>query len=210
MLKRFLIIVAVGIVPAGCAAVANHSYRDAGADFYVETTKKIAVAVHDIRSYVVRGDKPASFVGISRTGVGKSSDVSTATGLPLASDMASSIVAALKRRGASASQVAVSPVDDDAAALKTLLAVKADRFVLLTLHEWKVDTKGSTYLHFIIRLRVFDRKGKELAGVDLQGRDNLGGNALNAPAYSQEAVPKAFKVKLENLFNNSRILAALK
>lgn len=210
MLKKFLIIVAVGVVPAGCAAGVEHRYRDAGAAFNVETSKSVAVAVHDKRPYVVRGDKPASFVGLSRGGFGNPFEVATDSGLPLADDMASSIVAALKQRGVSASSVAVSPAANDAAARGTLLATNADRLVLLTLYEWKSDTMMNTALHFIVRLRVFDRKGKELASKDLQGRENLGGSALNAPAHSREAVPKAFKSKLEALFNDPAIVAALK
>ncbi len=209
MLNRFLIIVAVGILSAGCAAGGEHRYRDAGAAFDVGTSKTIAVAVQDKRTYVVRGDKPASYVGVSRGRFRNPLDITTASGLSLAGDMASSIVAALKRRGASASAVAVAPGDSDAVARETLLAANADRFVLLTLHEWKANIMMNTALHFIVRLRVFDRGGAEIAAKDLQGRDDLGGG-LNLAAHSRQAVAEAYRLKLEELFNDPGISSALK
>ncbi len=219
MLKNFPGIVMVGILLAGCAAGGEqeheleqeheHEYRDAGASFATTTSKTVAVAVQDKRNYVVRGDRPASFAGTSRGMVSRPQDISTASGLPLAGDMASSIAAGLKRRGVTAFGVAVSPGDSDAAAQKTLLAAKADRFVLLTLHEWKADITTNAFLHFIVRLRVFDRKGKELAAKDLQGRDDLAGGSV-LTAQSREAVAEAYRLKLEALFNDPAIVAALK
>jgi hypothetical protein len=64
-------------------------------------------------------------------------------------------------------------------------------------------------LHYSVALRVYDRNGNELAVKELQGRDNLGGSAWNPPAHSRGAVPNAYRRKLETLFNDPKVIAAL-
>jgi hypothetical protein len=84
-----------------------------------------------------------------------------------------------------------------------------DRVLLLTLKESKSDTYVGTGLLYDITLRVADRSGHGLAEKRLSGRDDLGASAWDPPGHACEAVPRAFKSKLEELLNDAAVTAAL-
>lgn len=46
---------------------------------------------------------------------------------------------------------------------------------------------------------------KVLAEKQIQGKDNLGGSAINPPGHAKTAVPAAFTQKLETLLNSPEI-----
>ena len=83
------------------------------------------------------------------------------------------------------------------------------RGILLTLREWKSDTMVNTALIYDVTLSVLDRAGRVIAEASLQGRDNLGGSALNPPAHAREAAPRAVKAKLEELLSDPKVASAL-
>lgn len=209
MYKIFAVLL-VCFISSGCAVGVTHQYDAADAKFGLQTQSNISVAVHDKRPYVVNGNKPSNFVGVSRGGFGNPFDVTTASSNPLADDFATSIVSAFKADGANASMIRVQPQDSEKKIRSALFAAKSKRFVLLTLSEWKSDTYQNTALIYNVLLRVFDSVGTLLADKHLQGRDNLGGDFINPPSHSRKAVPKAFRQKLKTLFEDSRVAQALR
>jgi hypothetical protein len=78
--------------------------------------------------------------------------------------------------------------------------------VLVTLKEWKSDTMMSTDLHYDVTLQVFDAAGVELASSAIKGMDNLGNLGLSP----NEGIARASAHKLDQLFDNENVLAALK
>ncbi len=208
-MHRIIAGISVCLITVGCAVGVTHRYDSATASIDLQSNSIVAVAVHDQRPYVVNGDKSPDFVGLSRGGYGNPFDVTTDSKKPLANDFTASIVASLKAGGATAMAVTVSPQDSGETARKILLAAKAERYVLVTLNEWKADTFWNTVLHYDILLRVHDGNGIERASKRLKGKDDLGGDALNPPGHSRKVVPAAYKRKLEELFRDPRIKAAL-
>jgi len=72
--------------------------------------------------------------------------------------------------------------------------------------EWKSDTYMNMALLYAVSLEVMDDKGNVLATNALKGRDNLGTQLI-----SQEATAtNAFASKMSLLFENEKILAALR
>lgn len=50
----------------GCAVGNDHHYADVVLDLELSGEESVTVATHDRRPYVVSGDKPTHFVGLSR------------------------------------------------------------------------------------------------------------------------------------------------
>ena len=194
----------------GCAVGNRHAYHTVQAEPNVSGSGALGVATHDQRPYVVNGGKDPQFVGLQRGGFGNPFDIRTAGDRPLAEDMTQALASALKRKGFEAVPVVVAASDSADVVRSKLAQSGAPRAVLLTLREWKSDTYTNTALLYDISLRVVDRNGLALGEKRLQGRDDLGGSAWNPPAHAKQAVPSAFKAKVEELLGDEAIVAALR
>src|SRR5206468_8024969 len=92
--------------------------------------------------------------------------------------------------------------------LQRVIGAGAERALLLTLQEWKSDTAVRVGLSYDVTMTVLDRSGTVLAEKRLEGRDNLGGATL--PSRVGDMVASAFKMKLEQLLDDSAVAAALR
>ncbi len=196
---KILAALALMAVLGGCAVGVTHQYDNATPTLKASTGSKLNVGVQDRRLYVVSKQKPANFVGLSRGGFGNPFDVNTASGKPLADDFSKSIQTALAAQGVKASAVSLPLGIDEGEAIKRLAAA-GDKAVLIVLNEWKSDTFTHTTLTYDVQALVVDGSGKVLSSKKITGTDNLGGNAFNPPEHSRNAVPPAFRKKLEELF----------
>ncbi len=193
----------------GCAVGNKHTYNNVNADITMEGNSTVAMATHDQRVYVQNGDKPTDFVGLQRGGFGNPFDINTMSGNALAQDFTETIARSLASKGFQTTPVIVN-YSDTADRVKTvLLNTGAQRLLLLTLYEWKSDTYTNTALMYDVSLEVLDENGKTIAQKSISGRDDLGGSALNPPAYAKKAIPVAFKEKIEILLNDSDVSKAL-
>ena len=172
----------------------------------VSSSGTVAVGVQDVRPYVVSGNKPERFVGLMRGGFGNPFDVNTGSGGPLAGEMRDALVASLQKRGITAGAVTLSPGDSPSRARGALAQTNARRRVLVTLREWKSDSMMTTALHYDVTLEVMDEKGATLATNAIKGNDNLGSVGMS-PA---PAVTASFSKKFDTLFDDQKIVAALK
>lgn len=204
MMKRTTTVLAAAFLLQACGL--QHSYSSAPLALEgVSTTGTVAVAVHDARPYVVSGNKPASFVGLARGGWGNPWDVKTSSGTDLAIEMRDAVVGALKKKGAGASGVVVAPKDGAAKARQALAATGARRLVLIRLDEWKSDTYMNTSIVYDVNMAVLDAKGDVLATSSARGNDNVG-----YQANPTEGIAGAFMKKIEQLFADPKIVAALR
>jgi hypothetical protein len=121
--------------------------------------------------------------------------------------LSQSVVAAFKRSGVDAVTVAVAPKTGTAEARALVLASGADRCALLQIREWKSDTYFNTGLTYDLALEVLAGDGTLLASKEMQGHDNLGPSGV--PGDARVQVEKAVKEKLEALFANPDIRAAV-
>ncbi len=208
--KLFLLLTFFALALNACAVGNTHRYHDTVADIKASNTIVIAVATHDQREYVISGRKNPDFVGLSRGGYGNPFNVSTASEKPLAEDMTQSIANSLAKKGFKAVPVTVVHTDNRQAVIDKLRAADGERMLIFTLTEWKSDTYMNTALIYDVKAEVLDRNGKTIAEREIKGRDDLGGSFMNPPSHAKEAVPVAFKEKIEKLLNSSEIEAALR
>lgn len=209
-MTRSTSLVAVCLFLGACAIGNKHEYSGQAPEVSVPSKNSVAIGVRDQRPYVVSGNKPGTFVGISRGGFGNTFDITTASGKPLAEDFRATIAQVFKRSGVSVKETAISPSEGDSGARQALITLGQVRSLLLTLTEWKSDTYMGTSLEYDIRLVVFDSAGKALAEKTLKGSDNLGSSLMNPPGHAKDVIPPAYRKKLEELLTSVEIRQALR
>ncbi len=203
-LAGYLLAAAGLALAGGCAIGQQYGYDEAVVPLQrLPASGTVALGVRDARPYVVSGNKPETFVGLMRGGFGNPFDVNTKSGKALATDMRDVIEKAFVKRGMQVSTVTIPPSQDARRAASTIAAAAGRRKVLVTLEEWKSDTMIRTELLFDVTLVVYDDKGAEIARNRLKGTEPL------APSPHTSA-PEAFSRKFETLFDDDKIIAALR
>ncbi len=192
-----------------CAVGNQHSYHDTIVNIAASGNITVAATTHDQRQHIVSGQSPPDYVGMQRGGFGNPFNVTTASGKPLAEDITTSICNSLSAKGYKAVAVSVIHTDSRNKIIEKMKQTKSKRLLLVTLNEWQSDTYTNTGLSYDIKLEVLDSSGHKLTEKIIKGDDNLGGSAWNPPAHAREAIPKAFKEKLEALLNSEEILKTL-
>jgi hypothetical protein len=208
-MKTKLILLGGCLFLGACAIGNKHQYSGVPPEVSIGSKRPVAVGVLDQRDYVLDGSKTPAFVGISRGGFGNPFDVTTASERPLAEDFRDTIVEVFKRNGINVREVALAPSRDERTAREALRKVGQERSLLVALREWKSDTFTNTALQYNVEISVYDLAGKVLASKRIQGNDNLGGDALNPPRHAREAVPVAYRKKIDELLNSADIRSAL-
>lgn len=194
----------------GCAVGQQIRYHDTELDLNASNTTSVAVATQDNRPYVKDGEKDRSYVGNFRGGFGNPFDVTTASGKPLADDMTSVICTSLQKKGFACTPLFVEPNESQAQAIEKLRATGAHSSILLTVNEWMSSTFQNTGLSYNLVLTAMDQQGAKVAEKKLQGEEELGGSFWDPPGHAKDAVPRAFKNKLEVLLNDPEMIKALK
>jgi hypothetical protein len=177
---------------------------------YAGQGKHVAVAAWDQRPYVTNGDKDPHFVGLQRNHLGIPFNVSTTSGLPLASEMTNSMVRALANAGFAATPVTLQPGGAEPGARNALLAGQPARGMLLRVDNWESDTLINPAVFFDLTLVVYDAGGRTLAVKSVKGSDDLEGKLLGGKGTTKQIVPDLFRKKVELLLNAPEIAAALK
>jgi hypothetical protein len=204
-----LMVVGSCLFLGACAIGNKHEYSGISPDVSMPSTRSVALGVLDQRDYVVNGSKRESFVGISRGGFGNPFDITTASDKALADDFRATIVEVLKRNGVNVREISLRPSREEGTGRELLIKLGQERAVLLAVREWKSDTYTSTGLQYNVEMTVYDLSGKLLGDKRLQGNDNLGGDLINPPGHAREAVPIAYRKKIEELLNAPEIRRAL-
>lgn len=213
MKRRFLLglsLLGAAFALNGCVVGQSIKYDDVTLDLQASGTRSVAVASVDNRPYVKAAEKEPNYVGTLRGGFGNPFNVATESGKPLADEMSSVICISLRKKGFTCTPVSIA-VNEPAAQVKSKLqGANADRLMQLTLGEWMSSTYTNTGLSYDLQLTEMNRDGAVLAEKRLKGDDELGGSFMNPPAHAKEAVPQAYKRKLEELLNDPAIVNALK
>jgi len=193
---------------AGCAAGNQHDYR-VRLPPPLEGSGRVAIAVHDQRPDVVSGSDDADTVGVARSGYGIPFDVATESGLPLSEDWAAVVASAMRRGGFTAVVVHTTPQQSRADVIRRLHATGASALMLFVVYRWHADTYMDVSLDQDVVLAVVGPNGALLGHARSTGEADLGGNAFNAHGHASEAVPAAFKRKMEWLLGDRRVINAL-
>ncbi len=207
---RHLVPLALAALLAGGCGGFQHPYAGVTPEVGYPVKGRVAVAVHDQRAEVVNGSRPESFAGLLRGGYGNPFDVTTASGQPLAKEFQSSLADALTRAGAQVVRVDLAPATKPDAARQQVLAAGADKALLVTLRMWRADTYVNVNLDHDVLLVVLGRRGQVLATKELKGAERIGTSLVNPGGESVEVVPPAYRRKLEALFADPAVAAALR
>lgn len=204
-----LLILAV-VALGGCWAI-GQSYKLAEVLAMLVATgaTTVLVATRDRRRYVTGGSKRVDFVGVLKGGFGNPFDVKNAGGSALADTFSEVASRSLKAKGFAASSVVTSPQEPPDQLKQRLLAESAERVILIDLDEWRSETMARVGMHYDVTLTVMDKQGTVLAKSRIEGKDVLGGSFWNPAGLAKKKVPAAFKDHLEQLLNDSAIVAAL-
>ena len=204
---------------SGCATRITYRYDEATLLLKAVAGTAVSLAVLDRRTYVVNKQKPANFVGVSRSSFDdyvdsteeaakKIFDVTTASGKPLADDFAKTIATALSAKGVRVTAISLPPEIDEAGAVRRLSDAPGHS-LLLVLNEWRSETQTNTYLICDLHAIIIGHGGAILARKRLLCADDLGGNPRNPIAYGREVVPIAYSKKLRELFAAPEIAGQL-
>jgi len=198
---------AMVIVLGGCAIGQDFDYTGGHIALLPgRSDTTTAVAVLDLRSYIVSGDKRENFVGLSRDGYGIPFNVKTRSGAPMAVDMATAVARALEANGQPSKPIFVAVKGGAEGAKLALMSSGAERLMLITLREWKTDTMTRTGLWFDVTLDVFDAQGETIASRHISGQEIAGGSILSAEKDAQ----RLFGEKIGELLDNRDVASALK
>lgn len=202
VVRKLVLLLLLLFVFCGCAR--HYGYSNVVAHVDIAGNSTISLAVHDQRSYVKTGGKSPSFIGLQRGWFGEPYDVRTEDGRPLADNMAQVIANSLGNKGYTIRLITVTHTDTPQEVLDKLVSSETDRVLLLTVKEWKTDTKTSGRLIFDLALVVFDAKKHVLIEKGISSsKEDIGTNPKNA-------APNALKGKMELLFNDPSVAAVLK
>jgi hypothetical protein len=212
----FFIIVIAGLL-GGCAVGQKYNYSAVVSDLSASGNKTLGVATHDQRPYILSGEKKLDYVGTLRGGYGNPFNVATESGQPLADDMTQSISSSLSKKGFKPLPVVALPNDSFESILGKLKATQGDNLILLTLYQWRSDVNKSgafiwdpwkAWLNYYATIKVFNNNGGILTEKKIGGSYDLG-NSFEFVGHSTEAVPKAFKVIIEELLNAPEVVKSL-
>ncbi len=193
----------------GCAVGNKHAYHDVDIAFNGKGSSKLAISTIDLRVYVRTSEKSPDFVGLQRGGFGNPFDVTTASGNSLAGDITATVKRALEKQGFEVTSIVASKTDSVSNVVERMGESNAHRLMILILNEWKSDTYTNTALIYNLTLKVMDSEGRVITETTINGRDDLGGDFVNPPSHAKQAVPIAFKAKIEQLLNTKEVLDAL-
>lgn len=175
------------------------------------TSKSVATAVIDNRSYVLNKEKDAYYEGYYRDLWGIPHSMPTQGKQPM-----SVLVGARINVGLSKQNIKVNPLTEvvsfainDSAAIKSLAEKgNSDKLLLVVLNDWMVSRKSVTYnLSFIydVDVHVFDKQGKLIDRKNFKGVDDRDGSLLDM--YEEDL--DCFKAGLEKMINDASVSKAL-
>ena len=192
-------------------AVRNrHDYTSASPDPDLRGSEKLAIVVKDIRTEITAGGKYPWFCGYMRSGVGIPYDIRTINDAPFAADVLTALTAAFKKCGFEVMAFTASKSESRGEVVDQLGKSGADKILFITLEVWRTDTYINVDLYCDVTVEVLNGKGEMLAeNRVVANRENLGGSFWNPPKHARKAAPLAFKNKMEILFGNDSVKAAL-
>jgi hypothetical protein len=203
---RLMFLLAAAMVLSACAVGNKYDYRIPSMPLPVKGSADIGLVVSDERSYILSKDKMPDFVGLQRGGYGNPFDVTTASGRPMAQDMAETLKGSLEDQGFRI--VLLEDHADDPNALgREARGRGLHRVIVLRIKEWKTDTYASTRLLYDLQLVIVDDAGQVVARNSVNGSSAIGGGM---PSAINDQARKAFENKIGQLFYPPEVLSALK
>jgi len=172
------------------------------------TDRAVAVAVSDLRPYVIDGGEPEAFLGTERGTWGGEKPMLTASDEPVARVIASAVADGLRRRGTEVVLLPLKPGATDADALAALQAQGGERLLLVRMGEWRTDVYTRVQLKWHLEAAVYGRDGIPLAQRRSLGEAPVANTRLETD-YGPMAMNELSQ-RLTNLLSDPAIGDALK
>lgn len=182
---------------AGCAIGNTFDYRNAVPELAATTDKAVVVVTVDQRPYVLAGSNTPQWVGMFRGGFGNPFGAHTASGAPLAEDVAVALVAGLRAKGVNA-----------VVASSQTAASTQQRKLSVTIKDWRSDTMMNTLIRYDLRAEVMDAAGTVLASNAVKNERTFS-TFNNLPSTTAAEVLVHFKAIMADLLNAPELQKAL-
>jgi hypothetical protein len=130
---------------------------------------KVAIAVQDLRTFVVDGTKPPAHIGSHRHGSGMPRDANTKSGKTLAEDIATIVASSFTANGFQVAQFPISTNDNQESLAWQQAASAYDKIIVFTLKKFRSDSWVEVELQWEIKMSVYDGKGTLLAEKESAG-----------------------------------------
>lgn len=205
MLQKYLSLLLISLILSGCSI--NPDYTLARPNLSYQSKGALVIGVHDQRPYILNKDKEENFVGKQTGSYGILLDIPTDSYKPLAEDMSTALVNALRNSDSKISAITLSPSLNKEKILQKLNASNSDKLLLLTLNDWKSNVSGRRMkIIYDLDLEVLNKKGMVLATKKAKGdeiiKDSIGDIGWNPWAYAKKEAETAYQQILEELFTN--------
>ncbi|MEO1460393.1 MAG: hypothetical protein AAFV49_22915 [Pseudomonadota bacterium] len=208
MLVRSFAILAAALALSACAIGHEYDYSAVQPKVAAGGEAPLAIAVADMRGYVLDGEKAPDFVGLQRSGVAIPYPVSTASGAPLAEDFAGIVARAYGEAGRETEILPLTPGGGAGAARAAFAGSGAEKLLVIDMVEWKTDVYSQVTVHWDLVARVYDRTGALLAEAESRGVEGTGSSELFEAGNSEIAAQEAAR-RLGELLAAPEIEAAL-
>ncbi len=185
-LIRYTIPVLVTALACGCGASNLVDYSTLNPELTYSGRCRVAVAVHDARSRVVKGETSQSLVGEVASSSMKRVPLTTASGRPFAEITADALIRVFSKKGFDMVRIRTSPVDASEAIFDKVNAAGADHGVVITINEWWSSVLKNADLVYDLTLVLFDSKGAVLLEISERGNKAFGMDAGETAETSTE------------------------
>lgn len=206
----FLIIAA--LLLSGCARLTYTYPSRLDPEVRAAPRTPVLVAVQDQRPYVKNKETQETFAGLIRSGTGVVTHHQSATGRPLASDMASAVANRLQKNGARVSTVHVEPSRTEDEVRGELGRKNPGLVLFIAIRELKADinfaSRRTTVSHDLV-VTVYGKGNKVIGTTALVGKD-----AEDADLYhidrEQERIAARINQRIATALNDPAIVKVLK
>jgi hypothetical protein len=164
---------AVLCLTAGCAFGHHYDYRQSFPLPKEHNLASVTVSVQDQRPFVKDGGSGGDRVGYIRSLAGIPYPVRTASGKPLAEDLAESFATSLTDVGFHTEPVMLSG-ERDSAVVRKIVSNRADRHLLFIVREWETDYYFASTFTYDVSLSVYDPRGRVLVTEEMKGQRDFG------------------------------------
>lgn len=211
--KQFALTVGAALLLSGCTPAGGHRFDYSRALLTMQCLgpgdRTVALAVHDVRKYIVNARHTPNYVGMSRAILGNPWPIYTADDAPLTNTMTQGLADALRKAGYSPLISGSRPTDTRQDVINALKSSRADRMILVTLNEWYSDSfRKGNYLTCYVAIEVLDREGTPMSQEKTFAMEE-GIGVGEIPKEAEQHVLRAYKARFEAMLNHPDICKAL-
>ena len=196
MKRNFLLIstlLATTLLVSGCAVNQKLAltYKVPPTASQTKESPKVKVIVNDKRSYILNGEKPNSYIGTYRAGLGMPYDVNTKDLVPLATIIQEDMKNELISLG--------------------FIKENGQKTITIDIITWKFDAYQNAYFDYQLIINVSNQTNSNLVTSTVQDKIRIEGSAFGGgKAGVERDLPKIYTTIIQNIVrNNSNVLKVL-